>query len=105
MIPMFRVRSNGTAALMSRVPGIVLGVWRNSPPPSKPLWSQCSRSLPAVVRERLVRVCHLVDVFALLHRVATVLRRIDDLVREAVLHRLLVAVAGVLDQPAHTERQ
>src|SRR5690348_14068399 len=61
--------------------------------------------LPAVVRESLVGVGHLMDVLALLHRVATVLRGVDDLVRETVDHRLLVALAGVLDEPAHAERE
>src|SRR4051812_29910861 len=62
-------------------------------------------SLPAVVRERLVGVRHLVDVLALLDRVAAILGGVDDLVGEAVHHGLLVAVARVLDQPAHAERE
>src|SRR4249919_1230566 len=101
MIPMFRVRSRGTALMSSRADIGVLVVWAAQRPAHLP---NRMNQLPAIVRERLVGVCHLVDVFALLDRVATVLRGIDDLVREAVLHRLLVALAGVLDEPAHAER-
>src|SRR5947208_13366951 len=99
MIPMFRVRSKGTERMSVRV-GIVLGVWAVAHLPDR-----YRGALPAVVREGLVGVCHLVDVLALLDRVAAVLRGVDDLVREAILHRLLVALAGVLDEPAHAERE
>src|SRR5690606_16977437 len=51
------------------------------------------------------RVGHLVNVLALLDRVTAVLRGVDDLVRETILHRLLAALAGVLDEPAHAERE
>src|SRR5262245_32570229 len=44
-------------------------------------------------------------VLTLLYRVAAVLRCIDDLVREAVHHRLLVALARELDEPAHAQRE
>src|SRR5215207_2446317 len=60
--------------------------------------------LPAIVRERLVRVRHAVRVF-LLHRVAFPLRRGDHLGGELLRHRLLVAVARVADQPAHRQRR
>src|SRR5262245_19808383 len=60
--------------------------------------------LPAVVRERLVRVGHAVRVFLLLHRVAFALGRRDDLGGELLGHRLLVAIARVGDEPAHGER-
>src|SRR5437660_9128120 len=101
-IPRFRVRSRGTDRsseeyLATR--GAMTAWWFGPSPPAKPMnWL-----LPAVVRESLVGVCHLVDVLALLDRVAAVLRGIDDLVRETVHHRLLVALAGVLDEPAHAE--
>src|SRR3982751_5041175 len=61
------------------------------------------RVLPAIVRERLVRVGHAVRVFLLLHRVALALRRGDHLGGQLLGHRLLVAVARVADQPAHRE--
>src|SRR5665647_5296 len=102
MIPMFRVRSRGTDRMSTLVVIIVLVVWR--PRTGRHLPNRYCE-LPAVVSERLVCVSHLVDVFALLDRVATVLAGVDDLVREAIHHRLLVACAGVLDQPAHAERE
>src|SRR5690242_17848531 len=99
MIPMLRVRSSETARDWSGFVAIVRApvVWL-APPSGSP----CVR-LPAVVRECLVGVGHLVNVFALLHRVAAVLRGVDDLVREAIHHRLLVALARVLDDPAHAQ--
>ena len=68
MIPMFRVRSKGTARVSMGFWAMMrsLVVWALDAPPAKPSWGSVTRSLPAVVRERLVRVCHLVDVFALL---------------------------------------
>src|SRR5688572_10015432 len=116
MIPMFRVRSNGTARSIEDLAvgfwAIVrsLVVWDCYIPPAGPSRESVRQFVaswisPAVVRERLVRVSHLVDVFPLLDRVATVLRGVDDLVRETVDHRLLVTLAGVLDEPAHTERE
>src|SRR5919199_1346368 len=66
----------------------------------------CARpSLPAIVGERLVRVGHAVRVFLLLHRVAFAPRREDDLRRQLLRHRLLVAVARELDEPAHRQRR
>src|SRR5207237_7824723 len=59
--------------------------------------------LPAVVCERFVRFRHLVRVFALLDRVAAVVRRVHDLACELVDHRLLAAAVRVADQPADGE--
>src|SRR5689334_11084280 len=67
--------------------------WSGGPPAS-------CRS-PTIVRERLVGFRHLVRVVALLHRVSTVLRRVDQLGRQALAHRLFAAAARVRDQPAH----
>src|SRR5258708_29708802 len=58
-------------------------------------------SLPAIVREGLVRIRHAVRVFLLLHCIALALRRRDDLGRQLLAHRLLVTLAGVENQPAH----
>src|SRR3954447_19217928 len=63
------------------------------------------RVLPAIVRERLVRIGHAVRVFLLLHRVALALRRRDHFGGQLLGHRLLVAVARVADQPAHGQRR
>src|SRR6187401_1720403 len=56
--------------------------------------------------ERLVRFRHAVRVFTLLDRTAAQVRRIEQLVRELLLHRLAVATrARVADQPADAQRQ
>src|SRR5436305_588995 len=68
--------------------------------------NHCSvrRLLPPVVCKGLVRLRHLVRVFALLAGVAAVVRGVEELGGELLLHGLLTAIAGVGDQPAHAER-
>src|SRR5436190_23274246 len=87
MMPMLRVRLSG--------------VWRgiaNVPIPKN--------LLPAVVGERLVGFGHPVRVFALLHRAAAEVCRVEQLVGELLLHRLAVAArARVGDEPADAERE
>src|SRR6266446_4633930 len=61
-------------------------------------------SLPTVMRERLVRFRHAVHVFLLLHRSAARIRRIDQLIRELVHHRLARAFPRILQQPANRQR-
>src|SRR5207237_8928018 len=58
-------------------------------------------SLPAVMSEGLVGLRHLVRVLALLHRVAAVVRRVDQLRGQLLVHGLLAALLGVVDDPAH----
>ena len=60
--------------------------------------------LPAVVREGAVGFRHPVRVFALLDGIAPVVGGVDQLGREPVGHRLVVAAAGGLDQPADRQR-
>src|SRR5262245_41830869 len=60
-------------------------------------------SSPAVVGEGLVRLRHLVRVLALLHRLAALVGRVDQLVRELVAHALALARARRGDDPAHRE--
>src|SRR5437868_5288614 len=55
------------------------------------------------MREGLVRLRHLVRVVLLLHRVAAVLRRIDELRREALPHRLLTTRTRVRHEPTHRQ--
>src|SRR6266404_9604509 len=88
MIPMLRVSSslNTRAILSFQVP-----LLRNS-------------LLPPVMRERLVRFRHAVHVFLLLHRSAARIRRIDQLIRELVHHRLARAFPRILQQPANRQR-
>ena len=60
--------------------------------------------LPAEMGECLVRFCHLVGIFALLHRGAGVVAGVHDLAGEALFHGLLAALAGISSQPAQAER-
>src|SRR5690606_6057154 len=59
--------------------------------------------LPAVMRERLVGVGHLVHVLALLDRVAATLRGFLERRGQALDHGLLATLAAVVDQPAHRQ--
>src|SRR5215218_5735551 len=59
---------------------------------------------PAVVGEGLVGLGHLVGVLALLHRGTEAVGGVEDLVHEALVHRLLATGLGVADQPAQRER-
>src|SRR4051794_1855134 len=59
--------------------------------------------LPAVVSEGLVGLRHAVDVVLALVRAALLVRRVEQLVRQALGHRLLAALARELDQPADGE--
>src|SRR5262245_30511745 len=86
MMPMLRVLSSGADR------GIVA-------------FSRGARaSSPAVVGEGLVRLRHLVRVFALLHRLAALVGRVDQLVRQLVAHALALARPRRGDEPAHRER-
>ena len=60
--------------------------------------------LPAVVREGLVGLSHAVDVVLALPRATLLAGRVEDLVREPLLDRLLAPLARELDQPPHGER-
>src|SRR5574338_979121 len=83
MMPMFRVRSSGELRAMTV--------------------SRCV--LPAVVGERLVRLRHSMGVFALLHALAALVGRVDDLVGQLLPHALAAARARVLLEPAHRQRR
>jgi hypothetical protein len=67
---------------------------QNAPRIREAFWTanDCD-SLPAIVRERLVRFGHAVRVFLLLDRVAFALAGSDDFSGQTLWHRLLVAVA------------
>src|SRR6478672_4678003 len=60
--------------------------------------------LPAVVGEGLVGLRHLVRVLAPLHGGTEAVARVEQLVHEALDHRLLAPGAGVAHQPAQAER-
>src|SRR3954465_3622941 len=59
--------------------------------------------LPAVVREGLVGLGHLVGVLAPLDACAEAVAGVEELVHQPLGHRLLAAGAGVLDEPAQRE--
>src|SRR5699024_9435332 len=59
--------------------------------------------LPAVVREGLVGLSHLVHVLAALDSGPEAVGGVEDLVHEALGHRLLAASARVVDEPAQRE--
>src|SRR6185437_9535367 len=57
--------------------------------------------LPAVVAECLVSFRHPVGIFTLFDRCAAVVHRVQQLVRKPVLHRVLTALTGRVDDPAN----
>src|SRR5664279_1607451 len=61
------------------------------------------RWLPAVVREGLVALGHLVHVLTPLDAGAEAVAGVEQLVHEALGHRLLAALPAVLHEPAHRE--
>src|SRR3954463_7233931 len=61
-------------------------------------------SSPAVVREGLVGLGHLVGVLAALDCGTEAVAGVEDLVHESLGHRLLAALARVADEPAQGER-
>src|SRR5450759_4392069 len=66
--------------------------------------TRISGVLPAVVREGLVRLGHLVRVFAALHSGTEAVARVQDLVHQALGHRLLTTLTGVAHHPAQSQR-
>src|SRR5438105_6066202 len=77
---------------------------------SRSCWSRAhARALcpgaksPPVMREGAVRLRHPVRVFLFLYRLAFAFRRQDQLGGVALGHRLLLAGAAVLDDPAHPQ--
>src|SRR5690348_16609237 len=101
MIPMFRVLASW--ALFSAMSL-----------PLKPVVRVCARRAaasrgspgggsPAVVREGLVRLGHLVRVLAPLHCGTQTVARVEQLVHQPLGHGLLAAGAAVLDQPAQPQ--
>src|SRR5215469_6238034 len=64
-----------------------------------------SLPLPAIVRERLVRLSHAVNVFLLLHRGATSVRGIEQLSRQLVDHALLATRAAIGHEPTNRQRR
>src|SRR5262245_11842648 len=96
MMPMFRVLLSATCRGIS-----VTRSWL-----THSLTNSQTHQLPPIVSEGLVGFRHPVCVFALLDRAAAQVRRVEQLVRQLLLHRLAVAArAGVADDPPEAERQ
>src|SRR5688572_6264339 len=97
MMPMFRVFSRGycrsTAFVLSRH-----GEGGSSPP------SRHVPPLPAIVREGLVGLRHLVRVLALLDCRPAVIAGVEQLPRELLGHAALGPAPGGADEPAHGQR-
>src|SRR5699024_6512288 len=70
---------------------------------SPPLPRRGPASAPAVVRERPVRLGHLVGVLTALDRGAQAVRGVQDLVGETLDHRVLTTLTGEGHQPAQCE--
>src|SRR6266567_5033975 len=99
MIPMLRVSSSLNALPIAPVTAFFS--------PARVATASLTKtihSLPTVMRERLVRFCHAVYVFLLLHSSAARIRRINQLVRELVHHGLARAFPRILQQPANRQR-
>src|SRR3990172_7460338 len=124
MIPMFRVRASGysrstrslpdppgcrplTSCVASTTSTFSAGGATSSPPHQTPgpraRHQRFPRS-PSVVRERLVRLRHLVHVLTPLHRGALALGGVHDLAHQALGHRVLLAGPRVVHQPPERER-
>src|SRR6266702_4556344 len=99
MIPMLRVSSSLNALPM--VPGTA---FFSPVRVATASFTTTIHSLPPVMRERLVRFRHAMHVFFLLHCSAALIRRIDQLIRELVHHRLARALPRILQQPANRQR-
>src|SRR3954469_15835416 len=104
MMPMLRTWASASAAATS-IPTFLLrrlvGPVRLPPRPGRCRAS--SGGLPAVVREGLVGLRHLVGVLAPLDGGTEAVAGVEQLVLQPLDHGLLPAGLGVLDQPAQTE--
>src|SRR5216117_1960772 len=123
-IPMFRVRASGysrstrslrdppgwrplTSCAASTTSILSAEVAISPPPPPAPgSRARHERFLrsPSVMRERLVRLGHLVHVLAPLDGGPLALGGVHDLPYQSVGHGMLLTGAGVIHQPAQRER-
>src|SRR3954454_11463515 len=104
MIPMLRVLASW-AALAITYSSSFGSACGSGDHPGLPLTAGADERLsPAVVREGLVRLGHLVRVLAPLDGGTEAVARVEQLVHEALGHRLLATGPAVLDEPAEAER-
>src|SRR6266568_2850555 len=102
MMPMFRVFSSGYCA-STTLPSPLLGATQEKRGVEAPAPLFDSRSLPAVVRERLVGLRHLVSVFSLFHGRAAVVGGVEELAGQPLRHAFLRAPARGSDEPPHAQ--
>src|SRR3954464_968495 len=103
MIPMLRVLASWAALAITYSSSFLSACGFRGRPGFPPAAGAGERMSPAVVREGLVRLGHLVRVLATLHSGTEAVARVEQLVHQALGHRLLAAAAAVLDEPAQTE--
>src|SRR5260370_18323344 len=99
MIPMLRVSSS-----LNALPMVPETAFFSPARVATASLTTATNPLPPVMRERLVRFRHAVHVFLLLHGPAARIRRIDQLIRELVHHRLAGALPRILQQPSNRQR-
>src|ERR1700682_2851727 len=99
MIPMLRVSSS-----LNTLPMVPETAFFSPARVATASLTTTTYSLPSVMCERLVRFRHAVHVFLLLHRPAARIRRVNQLIRELVHHRLARALPRILQQPANRQR-
>src|SRR3954454_50664 len=104
MIPMLRVLASW-ASLLAITPPLRFGPCSGAG--DRPVFPRAAAAgelgSPAVVREWLVRLGHLVGVLAPLDRGTEPVAGVEQLVHQSLGHRLLAARPAVLDEPAQAE--
>src|SRR6266403_4257313 len=101
MMPMLRVfsseycRSTASSSAFSAIYDMRRGGSAYGPPLRSVYW------LPAIMRERLVGLRHLVRVFSLLHRGAAIAGGIEQLAGQLFRHAPLATSTGGPDDPSH----
>src|SRR3954467_10637123 len=103
MIPMLRVLASWAALAITYSSSFGSACGFRGSPGVPPAAGAGERMSPAVVREGLVRLGHLVGVLAPLHGGAEAVARVEQFVHQALGHRLLTTPAAVLDEPAQAE--
>src|SRR3954469_7290372 len=103
MIPMLRVLASWAALAITYSSSFGSACGFRGSPGLPPAAGADERASPAVVREGLVGLGHLVRVLAPLHGGTQTVARVEQLVHEALGHRLLATGPAVLDQPAEPQ--
>src|ERR1700721_3419097 len=110
MMPMFRHFARGTVRATMRIfsagaKPAVIQLHSGAGVLLLPVYcSLFTALLPAVVRERLIRLSHAMNVFLLLHRCAAAIGCVEQLSRKLVDHPLFAACTAEGHEPADGER-